>query len=121
MSKFYEGCSTEQLQDELGKSRAEIKWFPGDIALKVRHELALETEIVRRYIAKNDNNGTGPHFCYPACYDTHATELDRAGDEAECCQIDEHYDRYDDSTDEAVAAHVVAHLAMRRAPAKVSA
>lgn len=56
-----------------------------------------------------------PHFCNPACYATHATERDLAGDAAELCDDARHFELYPDTTSELTEAHVDAHLVeMRR-------
>jgi hypothetical protein len=64
----------------------------------------------RAHAENAERSRPGPHFCNPACWDSHATAWDRAGAAAEVCSDPHHFELYPDTTPELIRAHVSAHL-----------
>jgi hypothetical protein len=73
-------------------------------------ETVMDELYARAHTEHAERSRPGPHFCNPACWDSHATAWDRAGAAAEVCSDPRHFERYPDTTPELIRAHVSAHL-----------
>jgi len=78
--------------------------------VKAFRETVMDVLHARAHAENAERSRPGPHFCAPACWDSHATAWDRAGAAAEVCSDPRHFELYPDITPEFIRAHVSAHL-----------
>lgn len=78
--------------------------------VKAFREMVMDEPHARAHAENAERSRPGPHFCNPACWDSHATAWDRASAAAEVCSDPGHFELYTDATPELIRAHMSAHL-----------